>query len=159
MLIESPDGQKALLGRSKKLPPNILTCLAGFVDQAESVEEAVARECKEEAGVSVNMVHIVGSQPWPIGRAGSCELMLGCVGRAVSEELKVNPEEMDECRWVTRKELAQAIQRSKTIPFLMSGSASLGEFSVPPSWAIAHHLMLHWLNETSPRRLGATQVP
>ena len=43
MLVESPDGQQALLGRSKGLRANMQTCLSGFVDQAESIEEV--RHC------------------------------------------------------------------------------------------------------------------
>ena len=67
MLVESTDGNSALLGRPKKLRPGVLTCLSGFIEQGESVEEAVAREVKEEAGVSLAAIQLLGSQPWPIG--------------------------------------------------------------------------------------------
>jgi NAD+ diphosphatase len=33
MLVQSPDGGSALLGRSHKIPAGMLTCLSGFVDQ------------------------------------------------------------------------------------------------------------------------------
>ena len=56
------------------------------------------REVFEEAGIKVGEVAIVGSQPWPIGRGGSCELMIGCIGKALSEELRMDPGEMDEVR-------------------------------------------------------------
>merc|ERR1712178_630839 len=39
-LILSPDGTKCLLGRSRNYPAGMYTCLSGFVDQCESVEEA-----------------------------------------------------------------------------------------------------------------------
>lgn len=39
MLVESPDGSLALLGRGKRYTPNMYTCLSGFIDQCESVEE------------------------------------------------------------------------------------------------------------------------
>lgn len=77
-------------------PP--LTHPPGFIDQGEGIEEAVVREVREEAGVRLSRVAIVGSQPWPIGRGGSCELMIGCLARAAGEELQVDPEEMEEVR-------------------------------------------------------------
>ena len=68
MLVESEDGQSALLGRSKTIrTKGILTCLSGFIEQGESIEEAVRREVMEEAGLPVSTVVILGSQPWPIG--------------------------------------------------------------------------------------------
>lgn len=67
-IIESVDGQSALLGRPKSLRSGgVLTCLSGFIEQGESIEEAVRREVKEEAGISVGDVTVLGSQPWPIG--------------------------------------------------------------------------------------------
>ena len=68
MLVESEDGQSALLGRAKSIrSKGILTCLSGFIEQGESIEEAVRREIMEEAGLPVTSVVILGSQPWPIG--------------------------------------------------------------------------------------------
>eukprot|EP00955_Chlamydomonas_euryale_P046263 353378-Chlamydomonas_euryale.AAC.1 len=54
MLVESPDGHRALLGRSKRNTPGMYTCLSGFIDQCESIEEAVRREVREEARVMVS---------------------------------------------------------------------------------------------------------
>lgn len=69
VMVESVDGERALLGASKAVRGlgNVLTCLSGFIEQCESIEEAVRREVREEAGVPVGTVHILGSQPWPIG--------------------------------------------------------------------------------------------
>ena len=61
----------------KKFRAGTYTCLAGFIEQGEGIEEAVRREVLEESGVVIGDVRIVGSQPWPVGRAGSCELMIG----------------------------------------------------------------------------------
>lgn len=161
-LIESPDGQRALLGRSKNLPRGMLTCLSGFVDQAESIEEAVAREVKEEAGVDIDVtdVSIIGSQPWPIGRGMSCELMIGCMGRAKSEELNVDYEEMDEVRWVDRQSLKRALDVAK-VHYGKSGGRSSSPlrdqaidsnvFNVPPPFAIAHHLLALWVDNKNER--------
>jgi NAD+ diphosphatase len=69
-LVESPDGQRALLGRSARSTPGMYTCLSGFIDQCEGIEEAVRREVMEEARIAVSDVTILGTQPWPIGRYG-----------------------------------------------------------------------------------------
>ena len=69
MLVESADGQQVLLGRAKTIRINsMLTCLSGFVEQVETIEEACRREVMEEAGIEVGPVHIAGSQPWPMGK-------------------------------------------------------------------------------------------
>ena len=68
MLVESVDGSKVLLGRAKTIRhASMLTCLSGFVEQVETIEEACRREVQEEAGIDVGPVHIAGSQPWPMG--------------------------------------------------------------------------------------------
>ncbi|KAI7840059.1 hypothetical protein COHA_006190 [Chlorella ohadii] len=157
MLVESPDGQAALLGRSKAMRPGMLTALSGFVDQGEAIEEAVRRETREEAGVPLVAVDIVGSQPWPVGRGGSCELMIGCIAKAASSELRVDPEEMEEVRWVSREEVAQAVRESESpdSPYLKplsssSPATSVLGFFVPPPFAIAHHLMRAWVQHGGP---------
>ncbi len=72
MLVEH-DGA-LLLGRNSRFPPRSYSALAGFIEPGESVEEAVAREVLEEAGVVVRNVRYVASQPWPF----PSQLMLGC---------------------------------------------------------------------------------
>ena len=54
------------------------------------------------------------------GRGGSCELMIGCVGKATSDELNFDRDEMDDVRWVTRAEAASALRISeqKANPYL-----------------------------------------
>lgn len=68
MLVESTDGSMVLLGRAKTIRhASMLTCLSGFVEQVETIEEACRREVMEESGITVGPVHIAGSQPWPMG--------------------------------------------------------------------------------------------
>ena len=69
-LVVSSDGNHALLGSPRYASGRMLTCLAGFVEQGETLEEAAAREVMEEAGVEVGQIRILGSQPWPLGRSG-----------------------------------------------------------------------------------------
>ncbi|MFN3517721.1 MAG: NAD(+) diphosphatase, partial [Novosphingobium sp.] len=65
MLVESQDGDRLLLGRQPRFPRRIYSALAGFVEPGETIEEAVAREVKEEAGITVRDVRYIASQPWP----------------------------------------------------------------------------------------------
>lgn len=129
-LIVSSDGRRCLLGRGHKHPPGMYTCIAGFVDQCETVEEALRREALEEAGVRLGHVELARSQPWPIGRAGSCELMIGCRAAALDDEIKVSQAELADARWFARAELRQMLRREHPLGL-----------TVPPPFAIAHHLI------------------
>lgn len=154
-IIESVDGQSALLGRPKSLRSGgVLTCLSGFIEQGESIEEAVRREVKEEAGISVGDVTVLGSQPWPIGRGGSCEIMIGCIGRALGDELHMDGEEMDAVRWISKDDLLKAIQYSSASDSSAGTGRAMQEgvldFYIPPKWAIAHHLIETWASKHEP---------
>jgi len=142
-LIASPDGQKCLLGRSQNYPPGMYTCLSGFIDQCESVEEAFAREAFEEAHINLSHVEMVGSQAWPIGRGGSCELMLGCRAVAASEHFEVNPSEIEDAKWFAKSDVEMMLDRS-----LGKRPRQEGELIVPGPWAIAHHLIADWASST-----------
>src|SRR5690606_6761656 len=96
MLVEC-DG-KVLLGRQSRFPPNSYSALAGFVEPGETIEEAVAREVFEEAGVRVRDVRYVASQPWPF----PSQLMIGCIGYADSLALAIDRTEIEEARWFAR---------------------------------------------------------
>ena len=130
MLVEH-EGQ-LLLGRQPRFPPRRFSTLAGFVEPGESIEEAVAREVMEEAGVAVRDVSYVGSQPWPFPSS----LMIGCHAHALSAELTVDHTELEEADWFTRAEVAAAMAVDED-----------GRFIAPPPQAIAHHLLKWWLNQ------------
>ena len=122
-------GGRALLGRSGRFAGNLFSALAGFVEPGESVEEAVRREVAEEAGIRVGAVRYVFSQPWPF--PGS--LMLGCLAEGLSDEIAIDPEELEDARWFSRADLVEAL-------------AGRGDvLTVPGSLAIAHHLIRAWL--------------
>lgn len=121
-----------LLGRQPRFPPRAYSALAGFVEPGETIEEAVAREVKEEAGVTVRDVRYVASQPWPF----PSQLMLGCHAVADSTELTVDTTELEDARWFTRAEVAAA---------MAAGRGGDGPFSPPPPSAIAHTLISWWL--------------
>ena len=119
-----------LLGRQPRFPPRRYSALAGFVEPGETIEEAVAREIHEEAGVRVREVRYVASQPWPFPSS----LMIACHALADDPALTIDRSELDDARWFSRAEVAAAL-------------AGEGEtaFIAPPPFAIAHHLLRWWL--------------
>jgi NAD+ diphosphatase len=125
-------GDRILLGRQPRFPPGMFSCLAGFVEPGETIEAAVRRETFEEAGVRVGEVRYAASQPWPFPMS----LMIGCIGEALTEELVVDGEELEEVRWVPRDEVVLMMERRH--PEGITG---------PNSIAIAHHLVRLWLGE------------
>lgn len=129
MLVEC--GGQLLLGRQARFPPGSYSALAGFVEPGETVEEAVAREVFEEAGVRVRDVQYIASQPWPF----PSQLMIGCLGHADSLELAIDKAEIEDARWFTRADVAEALAKGRE-------STS---FVPPPPQAIAHHLLQWWL--------------
>lgn len=154
VIVESADGERCLLGRQKAYPPGMYTCVSGFVEHGESAENAAAREVLEETAVVVEFARLVGSQPWPCGRGAECELMLGCVARACvgQEDVDVSVDgggggELEEARWFTREEVRVMLDRANRPPAAPTPTSETTPKSpavVPPSYAIAHHLIARW---------------
>lgn len=122
MGVLSPDGERLLLGRQKKWPPNFWSCLAGFLEPGESLEEAVRREVKEEAGVPVSSVIYHSSQSWPFPN----QLMQGCFGIAQHDPntpdglppLRLDLDnELEAAHWYTREEVLAVLDASKNNHF------------------------------------------
>jgi len=124
------DGDRVLLGRQAAWPPNRWSSLAGFVEPGESLESAVAREVQEEAGVTVGDVRYVATQPWPF----PASLMIGCEATYLDGEARIADAELEAVRWFTREEIAAAAAGDPAAPLLL-----------PPSVAIARHLLDRWL--------------
>ena len=120
-----------LLGRQARYPPRSYSALAGFIEPGESIEEGVAREMFEEAGVRVRDVSYIASQPWPF----PSQLMIGCHAVTDDAELTVDLTELEDARWFTPAEVAEAMER---------GERSTG-FLPPLRQAIAHHMLAWWL--------------
>ncbi|KAL6722157.1 NADH pyrophosphatase [Lecanora helva] len=141
MAVLSADGKRVLLGRQKRWPPYWFSTLAGFVEPAESVEEAVRREVWEESGCKLGRVIIHSTQPWPY----PANLMIGAIAQCIpgGEEimLKHDPE-LEHAKWVTLAEVKEA---------LVVGTSGLGEeagegyqeggLRLPPRTAIANQLL------------------
>ena len=121
---------KALLGRSPNWPKGMFSCLAGFMEPGESIEAAVARETYEEAGVLVTNIKYVTSQPWPFPSS----LMIGCMAEAKSLKISIDPEELEDARWFSKKELRQAI-------------STRGQWWPAREGSIARFLINQWIDE------------
>jgi NAD+ diphosphatase len=135
------DGDRVLLGRQPSWPAGRWSALAGFVEAAESLEEAVAREVLEEAGVRVRDARYVSSQPWPFPSS----LMLGFTAVYAGGEAAVQDGELDDVRWFTRDQVraAAAAERDGDDPWERGDAAA--ELLLPPRVAIARRLLDGWL--------------
>jgi NAD+ diphosphatase len=93
------DGDKCLLGRQAAWPTGMYSTLAGFVEPGESLEDAVAREVFEEAGIEVDTVTYHSSQPWPF----PASIMLGFHATARSREIRIDNAELQDAQWFSRR--------------------------------------------------------
>ena len=135
-VVADTDGDRCLLGQSRGRLQRMraYSALAGFMDQGECIEEAVAREVMEEAGIKVKNVRYHSSQPWPFPSS----LMIGCIAEADTTSINMDNEEMTDVKWFTRAEVLKALEgRSE-------------ELTVPGPIAIAHHLIKAWATGETP---------
>ena len=133
MLAVDAAGDRCLLGRGRHFAPGMYSCLAGFVEPGETIEDAVRRETAEESGLKIGRVIYHASQPWPMPH----QLMIGCYAEALSTDLNPDLEELEDCRWFTREEVRAV---------LAARPGDEGVLHAPPSGAIANRLMRDWLD-------------
>jgi NAD+ diphosphatase len=119
-------GERCVLGRSQRFAPTMWSCLAGFIEPGETIEEAVRREVLEEAGITCGQVKYFASQPWPFPSS----LMIGCHAQALSDKIVIDYEELEDARWFERDELAAMLKRQHK-----------DGLTTPPPVAIAHHII------------------
>ena len=135
MLVEhaGPLGGHLLLGRKAGFPEGSYSALAGFVEPGETIEEAVAREVFEEAGVIVRDVTYIASQPWPF----PSQLMIACHAWADDDKVTIDRTELEDARWFTREQVREAMER---------GPESTS-FRAPFAIAVANHMLRWWLEK------------
>jgi NAD+ diphosphatase len=125
-------GERCVLGRSHRFQAGMWSCLAGFVEPGEAIEDAVRRETREEAGIVCARVSYFASQPWPFPTS----LMIGCHAQAVSDDIVIDRAELDDARWFNREEVAAMLLRRHP-----------DGLSTPPTVAIAYHIIRAWVEE------------
>ena len=122
-------GEQCVMGQTlARSNSTFYSCLAGFMDQGESIEEAVKREVREESDIQVGLVQYHSSQPWPFPSS----LMIGCQAIATTTDIVVNQSEMANVSWFSKKEIVLALNQEHP------------NLSVPGEIAIAHHLIKSW---------------
>ncbi len=125
-------GERCVLGRSRRFAPTMWSCLAGFTEPGESLEEAVRREVMEEVGIGCGRVRYFASQPWPFPSS----IMIGCHAEALSETIVIDREELEDARWFDREELALMLNRQHP-----------QGLTTPPPVAIAHHIIRSYVED------------
>lgn len=120
-------GERALLGRQSSWDAGRYSTLAGFVEPGESLEDAVAREVWEEAGVRLGEVRYHSSQPWPFPSS----LMVGFTAEALGDAISLDPDELEDARWFTRGELRRGLAD--------------GTLLLPSEISISYRLVVGWL--------------
>ncbi len=113
------DGDRVLLARKAMWAPGRYALVAGFVDNGESLEAAVAREVKEEVGVDVVDIRYVGSQNWPF----PSQLMVGFTAEYAGGEIAVDPDELDDARWFPRDRLPDGPSRHSIAGWILDNYA------------------------------------
>src|SRR5262244_1993088 len=125
-------GERCLLGRSHRFQPGMWSCLAGYIEPGEAIEDAVRRETREEAGIVCGRVAYFASQPWPFPTS----LMIGCHAEAISHDIVIDRNELADARWFDREEVASMIARCHP-----------GGLTAPAPVAIAYHIIRAWVED------------
>lgn len=139
------DNSKVLLIRQPRYPKGMFSCIAGFVDNGETIEECVKREVAEEAGIEVDQVETRSSQHWPFPQGS---LMIGCFAKAhPASQPDIDRKELEDAKWFEPKELLAALQVVNSNPALRVSEQESNPIFVPPKEALAHQLIRQWLKE------------
>ncbi|KAF8389062.1 hypothetical protein HHK36_025747 [Tetracentron sinense] len=172
MLVIDRENDRALLSDQSRFVPRMWSCLSGFIEPGESLEEAVRRETWEETGIEVEDIIYHSSQPWPVGpNSMPCQLMVGFFAYAKSLEINVDKEELEDAQWHSREDVRKALsfaeygkaQRTAATKVdqmckgVEKGQNLSADFNVesreptpmfiPGPVAIAHHLISSWVNQ------------
>jgi len=123
-------GEECLVGRGARFPEGMYSAFAGFMEPGETLEEAVRRELREEVSLGVSSVRYHTSQPWPFPSS----LMLGCYAEALSRDFRIDAQEIEQARWMTKTEV-----RARLADEIKDG------IKLPGTIAIARTLLANWV--------------
>jgi len=126
IIVAVSDGERLLLGRQAGWPDKRYSVLAGFLGPGESLEQAVAREVMEEAGVHIDRCEYLASQPWPF----PASLMLGFRAHAAVQPVRLG-DELEDARWFSAGDIR--------------GQIAAGELLISPRLSISRWLIDDWL--------------
>jgi len=148
-LITDRSQSHALLGRKKEWPTGRYSCLAGFTEVGETLEQTVVRETQEESGIQVDpaTVRFVVSQPWPFPYS----LMIGYRGQCVGEGLPTvafDPHEMDDVRWFSKDAVRVALGRKGSTALAgWTPDAQEAQLHFPGKSSLARVMLSMWVDE------------
>jgi NAD+ diphosphatase len=125
-------GDRCVLGRSHRFQPSMWSCLAGYIEPGEAIEDAVRRETREEAGIVCGRVAYFASQPWPFPTS----LMIGAHVEAISHDIVIDHNELADARWFGREEVALMLARQHP-----------EGLTAPVPVAIAYHIIRAWVED------------
>ena len=114
-------GDSILLVKTKNSKKNFYSCVAGFVEQGETFEQAVQREVKEETGIQIQDVKYKANQPWPFPD----QLMIAFTARYKSGEIRLQEEEIADGGWYTKDNMPQT----------------------PKPGSVSYSLIKHWIDD------------
>jgi len=142
---------KILLVRQPRHPKGMYSCIAGFMEPGEVLQDNVRREIAEEVGIIVERVQYFQSESWPLPQTS---LMLACTAVAMkgSEEIEIDKEELEDGRWFTKQEIKAALGRVRTNPDLLRDNPN-EELLIPPHGAVANYLIRNWIENYHPSQL------
>lgn len=130
MLVTHDD--KTLLGAGHNWPDKRYSCLAGFIELGENIENAARRELYEEAGIRGGDVRYITSQNWPF----PASLMIGVHIDALDTDIKIDKDELEDVQWFSREDVLQSFRFDED-----------KKFDPPNAYSIANMLLKYWLNE------------